>query len=234
MAFHKRARETLLVVLSLLFGLQFLSPASLISAGDSIGEPLFNFYTTNFPLRENPISENNSWSNGKAHGIDWQNVRTRPGFAFFTKPNVDNYDDSTAILKGTWGPNQWVRAVVRIPNPDTQYAMELEIRLRSSLSAHSSTGYEILGGTGIVRWNGPRGDFTILQDEGPYGELHDGDVFEASIVANVITVYINGVQVNRAVDSTFWTGNPGMGFFTRNPNPPRFGFSSFTASDVPF
>jgi hypothetical protein len=228
----KRTWGTFLAVLSLLCGLQLLYSASWPPAAG--GNLSTNFYTTTFLLRENPISENSKWLNGKADGIDWRNVRTIPGLAFFTRPNVDDYRDSTAILKGTWGANQFVRTVVRIPNPDTQYDMEMEIRLRSSLSAHRCTGYEVIGGSQIVRWNGPLGDFTILQDQGPHGALHDGDVFEAHMIGNVITVYINGVQVNRAVDSTFTTGNPGMGFFTRNPNPPRFGFGSFTASDVPF
>ena len=107
------------------------------------------------------------------------------------------------------------------------------IRLRSTMTPGSSTGYEILGGGQIVRWNGPVGNFTVLPDEGPYGVLRNGDVFEASIVGNVITVYINGVKVNRAVDNTYTSGNPGMGFFTRNPSPAPFGFSSFTASNSP-
>jgi hypothetical protein len=228
----KRTWRTCLTVLSLLFGLQLLFSASLPSAAR--GNLSINFYTTSFPLKERPISENNRWLNGKTDGVDWRNVRTIPGLAFLTKPNVNDYRDSTAILKGTWGPNQYVRTVVRIPNPDTYYDMEFEIRLRTSLSANRCTGYEVIGGSGIVRWNGPLGDFTELQGEGPYGTLRDGDVFEARIVGNVITVYINGVRVNRAVDSTFTTGNPGMGFFSRNPDPPQFGFSRFTASDVAF
>jgi len=224
----KRSWRTVLTVLFLVFALlPLLSPSLPPAAGG-------NFYTTNFTLRANPISENGRWLNGKADGLDWRNVRTTPGLAFLTRPNVNDYRDSTALLTGTWGADQYVGTVVRILSPDTNFAMEMEIRLRSSLSAHRSTGYEVLGGSQIVRWNGPLGDFTILQDEGPYGTLHDGDVFEASMVGNVITVYINGRQVNRAVDSTFTTGNPGMGFFSRNPKPPRFGFGSFTASDVPF
>jgi hypothetical protein len=224
--FDKRTWRRVLTVSFFVFALlPFLSP--------SLPPAAANFYTTNFLLRENPILENNRWLNGKTDGLDWRNVRIIPGLAFLTRPNVNDYRDSTALLTGTWGPDQYVRAVVRIPNPDTIFTMEMEIRLRSTLSAHRSTGYEVLGGSQIVRWNGPLGDFTILQDEGPYGILRDGDVFEARMVGRVITVFINGVRVNRAVDSTFRTGNPGMGFFSRNPKPPRFGFSSFTASDFP-
>src|SRR5262249_20926689 len=119
------------------------------------------------------------------------------------------------------------------PAADPNYAQEIEIRLRTSISPHSCTGYEVLAGSQIVRWNGAVGDFTVLNDQGPHGALNDGDVFEARIVGNEITVYINGVLVNRAVDGTFTNGSPGIGLFTRNPNPTPFGFSSFTASNSP-
>ena len=39
-----------------------------------------NFYTTNFPLTENPISESGKWINGGVAG--WLNVRTTPGHVF--------------------------------------------------------------------------------------------------------------------------------------------------------
>lgn len=193
-----------------------------------------NFYSTQFPNAEDPLSENGRWINGKTTGLDWQDIRTMPGIATFSQPNLDSFDDSTAVLAGAWGPNQYVRTVVRIPTIDPVFPQEIEIRLRSALAPHSCTGYEVLGGTQIVRWNGPLGDFTVLNDEGPYAQLRDGDVFEANIVGNVITVLVNNVQVNRAVDSVFTTGSPGMGFFTRNPSPAQFGLSSFMASDTPF
>jgi hypothetical protein len=193
-----------------------------------------NFYSTQFVSAQNPISEGGHWVNGKSVGLDWQDVVvTAPGFATFTQPNPSTYDDATAILTGVWGPDQYVRANVRIPAVDPNFPQEIEIRLRSSLSAHTCSGYEVLGGSQIVRWNGPLGDFTVLNDEGPHGQLHDGDIFEANIVGTVITVFINGVQVNRAVDGVFTAGSPGMGFFTRNPSAPQFGFSSFRASDAP-
>jgi hypothetical protein len=190
-------------------------------------------YTTNFPGTESPISEGGNWVNGKTTGLDWQNVKITPGFATFAAPNPSSYDDATAILTGIWGADQYVRAVVNMPTVDKVYAQEIEIRLRSSISAHSNTGYEILGGSQIVRWNGPLGDFTVLQTVGTGGNLQHGDIFEATMIGNVITVYINGVQVQTAVDNTYTTGNPGMGFFTRNPSAAAFGFSSYTASNSP-
>ena len=111
-------------------GLLALAPAIVWSQGT---------YTTNFPLTENPISEGGHWINGKTVGLDWTNIRTTPGLAFGTESaSSSNLDDSTALLSGTWGPNQTVTAVLHLVPPATQ--AETEIRLRSSLSAHSCTG----------------------------------------------------------------------------------------------
>lgn len=193
-----------------------------------------NFYTTTFSATENPLSEGGKWINGQTTGIDWLNVASIPGLAYPPSGNPTQYNDSTAVLAGTWAPDQYVRTVVRFPTIDTQYAQEVEIRLRTTIAPHSITGYEVIGGTQIVRWNGPQGDFVVLSDEGPYASLQDGDVFEARIVDNVITVYINGVQVNRVVDNTYSSGgSPGIGLFTRNPMPAPYGFSSFTAANDP-
>jgi hypothetical protein len=192
-----------------------------------------NLYSTSFPATENPLSEGGKWINGQVVGIDWLNLASVPGLAYAPSGNPTDYNDSMAIVAGTWAPDQYVRTVVRFPTIDQQYIQEVEIRLRTTIAAHSVTGYEVIGGTQIVRWNGPAGDFTVLTDEGPYAALHDGDVFEARIVDNVITVYINGVQVNRVVDSTFTSGSPGIGLFTRNPTPDPYGFSSFSASNNP-
>src|SRR5271157_2606883 len=79
-------------------------------------------YITNFTRTENPISEGGIWLNGQTDGLDWTDVRTTPGFAFGTemggnRPDPQKYDDSTAVLKGTWGPNQTAQATVRSVNP---------------------------------------------------------------------------------------------------------------------
>ena len=75
-------------------------------------------YSTNFSRAENPISEGGRWLNGQTDGLDWTNVRTTPGFALGTeiggnRPDPQKFDDSTALLKGTWGPNQTAQATVR-------------------------------------------------------------------------------------------------------------------------
>lgn len=201
-------------------------------------------YTTTFPLTENPISENSRWINGQANGVDWSNVQTTPGFAFGTEPGIINYDDSTALLTGSWGPDQTVEATVHMTNPpsDPNIFEEVELRLRSTLTPHRSTGYEVnfrcsapsIAYTQIVRWNGPLGSFTLLDSRGGFS-VKDGDVVKATIVGNVITSYINGVQALQVTDNTFASGNPGMGFYIQGTSGSSvnrdYGFSSFTASD---
>jgi hypothetical protein len=66
-------------------------------------------YSTRFIRAETPISEGGRWANGEKDGFDWTDVRTVPGLAFGTeiggnRPDPQKYDDSTALLKGTWGP----------------------------------------------------------------------------------------------------------------------------------
>src|ERR1700757_775595 len=70
-------------------------------------------YQTNFPATENPISENNSWINGGTTGVFWGNVQTSGGQAHGTViSGAPPFNDSTAVLAGTWGPNQYAKATV--------------------------------------------------------------------------------------------------------------------------
>jgi len=199
-------------------------------------------YTTKFPHAEDPISERGKWINGKAAGLDWANVATTPGHAFGLESGSNGYDDSVALLTGNWGPDQTAEATVYTVNPSDKAWEEVELRLRSSLSAHSAAGYEINSRclktkdaySEIVRWNGPLGSFTYLQQlKGAQFGVANGDVVKASITGNVITTYINGVQVGRATDNTFATGQPGMGFFLQGPPGVNrdYGFTTFTAYD---
>ncbi len=199
-------------------------------------------YTTNFPLTENPISEAGNWINGGTVGLDWTNVSTTPGLAIGRESGTINYDDATALLTGSWGPDQTVTATVYTVNQNDSIFEEVEIRLRSSLSAHLCTGYEVNFSARsssnayvqIVRWNGPLGNFTLLDGRGGSGYgIHKGDVIKATIVGNVITAYINDVQVLQVTDNTYKTGSPGMGFYLQGATGKNgdYGFTSFTATD---
>ena len=206
-------------------------------------------YTTNFSRSENPISEGGIWLNGHADGLDWTDVRTTPGFAFGTeigghRPDPQKYDDSTALLKGTWGPNQTVQATVRSvnPNQDGKVLEEVELRLRSSISPHNCTGYEVMfrcskipkAYCNIARWEGPLGKFTMLKEtQGSKYGVKDGDVVKASMIGTILTVYINGMQMIQISDDRFTSGSPGIGFYLAGASGVigDLGFSSFMATD---
>ncbi len=214
-------------------------------------------YSTRFPLEESPISEGGRWINGRTDGRDWIDIITSSGAAYgaVSRPGVPerrveqgnllsgdlhpegHYDDPTALLTGTWGRNQHGRARVFSRNQTEDYFQEVEIRLRSAMAPHLCTGYEVFfrclktehAYAEIVRWNGRVQDFTSLRKNiGAEFGVKDGDIVEATIFGNVITGFVNGVEVVSATDDTFATGNPGMGFnFGVGATNVDFGFTSF-------
>ena len=230
------------------------SPSTPTSARVDSGAPAgsaavtVNRYTTSFPLTENPISEGGRWINGGAVGLDWTNVSTQAGLAIGRQVGA-SYTDATALLTGTWGPDQMVSATVHTVNQNDACFQEAELRLRSAISAHVNKGYEIsfkMSQTSaayviIVRWNGPLGNFTYLfkpARDAKFG-IKDGDVISASVVGNVITAYKNGAQMARVTDNTYTAGNPGMGFNLESApagcsgTNGDYGFTSYSATDAP-
>ncbi len=201
-------------------------------------------YSTNFAGTENPLSERGRWSND---GLDWTNIRKANGLAYSTQSGTETgkfaYNDSYALLSG-FPPDQEAWGEAHIGKPDSRCNQEVEILLRFTSSPHRTTGYECLARCTddsssyleIVRWDGPVGKFTYLARKNgkDYG-LKNGDTLKASIVGNVISVFINGVKKAEATDNTFKTGNPGIGEFLACPNGqgrgtnPDFGFAGFTA-----
>ena len=201
-------------------------------------------YSTHFALTENPMAEIGTWINGKTTGLDWNNVRTANGSAFGASTGSLTYNDPTAILTGSWGASQTVAATVFANNRQTasNFYGEVELRLRSSLTAHNCTGYEInfsvinssAAYVQIVRWNGPLGNFTyVATTSGSRCILKTGDTISATIAGSTITAYINGVQICQGTDRTYPSGNPGMGFYYQGTTGSiaDYGFTSYTASD---
>jgi hypothetical protein len=203
-----------------------------------------NTYSTNFPASENPISEGGKWINGQSTGINWSNVSTTPGFARGQQqPDNGSYNDSTALLTGTWNPNQSVQVTVANSSPSDGSVREVEIRLRSTLIAGFCSGYEVYWSAQpsnpyltIARWNGPLNSYANLKQTTSGITMHSGAVFSASISGTTITAYINGVQQLQLTDSTFSSGNPGMGFYLAGTGgspvaQSQYGFSNFLATD---
>jgi hypothetical protein len=192
-------------------------------------------FGTIFPAAENPISEGAVWINGGTTGLDWSNCSTTPNFIRGQQipDGTHPFNDSTCLLAGSWGNDQRVDAVVVNNNTDPDAVIEVEIRLRSEVTAHSNTGYEVYWSVQqnnnyctIARWNGPLDDYVNLADCSSPTTIVTGDVLRADIVGSVITVYRNGVSqltYNTAASAvtdppaTRWaTGKPGLGFFLLN------------------
>jgi hypothetical protein len=203
-------------------------------------------YRTDFPAAENPISQGSRWYNGSDDGIDWCNVQTSIGYVWGVGPCTGRYADPTAILKGSWGPDQTVQATAKIRAADAAYYQEIELRLRTTVGAHKIEGYEVNFGVShaylqIVRWNGPLADFTYLGSSCTYPvvcglvtgfTVRNGDVAKATISGSRISVYVNGALRATATDSTYATGNPGIGYnYGCGQTYTNFGWENFSASD---
>ncbi|MGO8700810.1 MAG: hypothetical protein ACLQVY_24225 [Limisphaerales bacterium] len=201
-------------------------------------------YSTRFEGIETPLLEAGKWTN---NGIDWTEIRKKDGLAYGTQTGTNTgiykFNDSYAHLRG-FPPDQEAWGEARIARPNESCIQELEILLRFTSSPRRTTGYECFARcltssasyVQIVRWDGPLGKFTYLADKrGTNFGLNHGDIIKASVIGNVITVSINGVEKARAIDDTFKTGNPGIGEFLLRETGQGvgcnadFGFSSFAA-----
>jgi len=211
-------------------------------------------YLTVFPLEENPICENGSWVDGQSAGSSlWGNVRTGDNMAFGVSEPTQ-FGDPTAILTGSWGPNQTVSGTVKINStPFGTCCHEVELRLRTTISTNSITGYEAYCSVmpdnpycHIARWNGPNASYCKIESLTPTIYTSDGDVLTATVTGanpTVITMYKNGTEVMQATDTgqncnpggpagPFMSGSPGIGFYDDQDSYwIGFGFSNFSAHD---
>jgi hypothetical protein len=196
-------------------------------------------YTATFALTENPMSESGSWTNGLAVGLDWNNVQTKSGNAFGTAFTPNSYADNIAHLSG-FPANHYIEGVVhRAGGYNPAAVHEIELLCRFFITAHNARGYELLidtaGNSQIVRWNGALGDFTPLSATGTgLGAIADGDVIRLEVSGNTITAFKNGVQRLQATDTTWGTGNPGIGMFSRGGDGvlSHFGWKSISAGPL--
>lgn len=205
-----------------------------------------NSYSTNFPLTENPISENTNWVCGGTVGLDWGNPVSTPGKCWGVGSALP-YGDAHAYLQNmSWDDDQSAEGTVFVSAMQAGCAPEIELHLRSQVSAHRSVGYEITWSVGesyfiLVRWNGALGDFTYLKHlDGSQYNVANGDHIKATIVGSTISAYKNGVLVTTVNDNVWTSGAPGIGFNSEDlqarPGCPgsntAYGFSSFSATGL--
>jgi hypothetical protein len=187
-------------------------------------------YSTTFAAAETPISEGGKWQGGHTDGTIFGDVYTAVGKAYADRfITMDLYDDSLAAIKASacnTGANQYAEGTVFLDpayTPPDQHEIELLLRVTfNPAGPNYAPLYEISmpwnqTTASIIKQNGTMGGFTVLSTSGSgFGRaLVDGDVVRAKIVGTAITVYLNGVSVLTATDSTITSGQPGMGFFVR-------------------
>lgn len=217
------------------------------------GRPAAASYSTNFDGTENPLSEGGRWSNITGNRAA---VRSSSGYAYGTQTGSNNYDDSFALLSGTF-PDAVLTAsaVIKLISPDTVSGDSHEAELLFKFSQTSggiAKGYECLLGyagtgiyCGIAKWLGPNTDinqfYDITTSASAPGSLSDGDVF--SVVCTVsggnvsFVGSVNGSQIMTGLDtgqdgtSPYVTGQPGIGFFRRpGGTATEYGFNSYSVS----
>lgn len=193
-------------------------------------------FSVAFSGTENPMVGDGGWKQGLTDGLDWNDVATNGSYAYSRQYDHDvDYSDATAIRTGTWANDQWASVVARNTDESNVNYREMTIRLRSAVSAHVNSGYEVTAtartsqaGDGfnyllVVKFNGTIGSFTSLYNpQGTQYSLQDGDTFTADIVGTTIRAWVRGVQVatvDTLVDingnplTGITSGNPGIGFF---------------------
>ena len=203
-------------------------------------------YVTTFPDSEWPISQRGRWLNGGDDGLEWTNVSTTPRRAIGHQVGA-RYTDGTAILNGSWAPDQKATAIVFSKGRVRDICLsEVELRLRTTIHPHRIQGYEVSYKVSrskeayvmIVRWNGELGDFKVLVERfgAEYG-VANGDTVGATVIGSRITAYKNGRVVAQATDDMFQSGSPGIGFNLENSHAgcpgtnDQYGFSNFSAAD---
>jgi hypothetical protein len=202
-------------------------------AGDAAVETAPRYETT-FTGSESPLSENGAWRHTGRH---WTQVAKHDGVVHGTQTGRGGYDDSYAYLSG-FPPDQSASAVIHLDPNTNDATKEVELLLRWSDTPDGATGYECNlhhrgGWAQIMRWNGKFGDFTELGHARRPPKPKTGDVMRATIVGNVIRVYLNDKLIVEATDSTHRSGNPGIGFFIRgDTSNAAFGFTRFVATGL--
>lgn len=210
------------------------------------GGPSTGDFSTNFPATENPISQGGIWLNGLADGLDWTNIQTANGRSAATSKELSPppFNDSVACPKPsfrTFTANHFSQGTA-FRTPGYTVGHENELFVRMTISAHSITGYEIYWsnnqGLGLVRWNGAINDFTPLTwDQGgvTLGFATTGDILYVQAVGSVITAKLNGTIVGTKTDTTWATGQPGLGNnpFDASSTFFDYGWSLWTAGNLP-
>lgn len=206
---------------------------------------LVNAYSTTFTGTENPLSESSNWSTPSLR----TNFRKSGGVAYGTQVG-GGFDDSIAMLAGTWSAN--VEIITTVFKGTTSGIQELEHIHRC---ASGGTYYEInFAHDGqycdFVRAEGgiTLADFTYLVPTLTYsipgGAVNNGDLLKTRMDGNLLQAYINRgsgwVFIGEASDTSvggrakYTSGNPGIGAFKTSGagSMDQYALNDFTVNEL--
>lgn len=192
--------------------------------------PPASSFSTSFPGSENPLSQSGAWRTSSSF---YKAPQTTPGKCF-SNGATDNFDDAVATLVSPDMGNNYrisvhaFRAGGYSPGVSHEIGLYLRQLINNSNPANTLVrGYECLfpydsNSFQIFRWEAVNhafpDNFTQLSPSAQNGGLQivqNGDLLEAQIVGNNITVYQNSTLIYTLTDSTWSSGGgPGMGFYT--------------------
>jgi|ERR1700730_2550821 len=201
-----------------------------------------NYYSTHFPLTENPISEGGKWTPGTLDGFN-SSVYTNGTNDAFGNQISNTIADPIAILTGagSWANDQAVSITVGNLSGATNEP-EIECHVRMNITSTTISGYEIThsvppaNGQGgyilLAKWGPTPGTFTIInQTFGTQYNAAQGDVISCSAIGNVMTSYHNGVVDGQFTDTDWPSGYPGFAFDGGLDG--TYSITSFSATDQP-
>lgn len=215
------------------------------------------FYTTNFPLTENPISESSRWYRTDTNSTA---IRTSGAVAFGTQTGSGGFDDSQAALTGFSGLNVSIEITVFRSASISATNHELECCGRNVETSSTTKKYECLfnkdGGTQFVKWTGPRSfsDFKVLDPTSGPGALPGSPQTGDKLRLTIITLSLTQVEliayytptgsseqfIARTIDDgslggpAYLSGDPGIGTYITDTggNPAHFCASRFTVTSM--
>lgn len=199
-------------------------------------------FVADFSATENPINQGGKWLNGGATGLDWTNCQTAGGLLGATSIELapPPYNDSIAIVNPAFqgfNARQYVQGTIHRASGYT-FGHEASLLIRFAISANVARGYEIYwstnGGINLILWSGPINGFTPLATATP-GLAANGDVVRVEADGSQIVVKINNSTVITWTDSTWATGQPGVGNnpFQAGSDFFSYGWSAYSAGELP-
>jgi hypothetical protein len=200
-------------------------------------------HSTTFNATENPLSEGGLWSTP----ADRTAVRQASGRAYGTMAG-GGYDDSIAMLAGSWSPDVEIITTVYKGSPVVNY-QEIEHIHRCAAAgtyyeinfAHDGAYCDFIRAEGGVTL----GDYTYLIATGtfsiPGGAVNHGDLIRSRMIGDTLTAWIDrgggytliGSASDTSLDghAKYASGKPGIGYFKTevSSDMSQYGFSTFSA-----